>query len=642
MPATDPWLWTTDDLVAELCLSRALFQAADCAVVEIPDPTTLEHHIRSQEITGATFLATLSSYPLHDELDLPQRTTLTSVVDLLRRRSSMYKQHAATNGVNSLDLRNESSLPSLKAYSDTTSAHDTERKRRKVTHLTTAPPGTFSHNPLELTAESTSGNVSEPMNGGGGHWDHLLRWQQRGGDEEIDLATEDDIEDEERIEFIDGAEEDLQDVPDEDDEGDKGAQGRSKLTPDQVVDIINERIDYYTRSWRPNKGAVRGEEIEYDPEAMWEEAQVAGQRQQLVERYETDLAYYRHRLDKLCDEIVKFPGSNVDKVRRQCSNLEVTIDSMELADWLLSIYKLEPVDDSGDDDPGISLELQGHNSAHISKPSIEIVDLGSPSGTSGDDREGKLSPARHTESAPSIEDDQAPPRSRYYTPDSVVAETIEPLVYTNHESAVPTRALPTVLYTSHGDEPEYSSIATVLRWKWADLVDSQDRKRIVSKVVSELDVEDRDLIRTRLKHVGKLNMLKEIPACLEMLSRGQSKMQGVLPRDLPKIVTFTRLFLSWWLCDDYFRQEPHRWQLEELLQCLQEGSPDPETFCDYVNTIMTTTFSAEALRHPERPSQAEIIEISDDDEPASRPANPSKNILNASQSMQQDFAIVLD
>jgi hypothetical protein len=47
---------------------------------------------------------------------------------------------------------------------------------------------------------------------------------------------------------------------------------------------------------------------------------------------------------------------------------------------------------------------------------------------------------------------------------------------------------------------------------------------------------------------------------------------------------------------------------------LSEGSPDPATFCEYLGKIMTTTFSPLALQNPDQPSQAEIIEISDDDD----------------------------
>ena len=448
---------------------------------------------------------------------------------------------------------------------------------KMLTNDATAPLLTVSH-----TLPGPAGDISEQVSSGGGQWDHLLRWQQLGVDEEeIDLATADDLEDDEWT-GPDDAEEDPYDVIDEDDKIDQG-EGRSKLSSDQVVEIINERIEYYTRSWRPNKGAAKGEEIQDNPEIIWDEAEATGQREQYIKSYEDELAYYKQRLDILCDQIVAFPGRNAEQVRHQCSNLEVTIDSMELADWLLSIYRLDPVDDSDDDQaPNGTIEPHSQIAAHQLKPSAEIIDLGSPSETSGGEEENAMFLDHSTE------------------PATTIAATVEPQPPTSN--------------ASHGDDPEYASIATVLRWRWADLVNAQDRKRIVSKVVHEMGTEDRELIRTRLRQVGKSNMTREIFACVGMLVKGESRMYGVLLRDLPKIVTFTRLFLSWWFCDNCFREQPSIWHLKELQQCLDDGSSDPRTFCNYLDTIMATTFSEEALRHPERPSQAEIIEISDDDE----------------------------
>lgn len=140
---------------------------------------------------------------------------------------------------------------------------------------------------------------------------------------------------------------------------------------------------------------------------------------------------------------------------------------------------------------------------------------------------------------------------------------------------------------------------------------TKDRKRILTKVVYELRAEDREDIRTRLELVGRVTLGKEIKACIDMLSRDQSRMQGVLPRDLPKIIIFSNLFTSWWLSDNFFLKRPSKERLEELFRY---GSADFEVFFDFLSVIMRTTFSKEALQHPDRPSQAEIIEISDDDD----------------------------
>ena len=94
-------------------------------------------------------------------------------------------------------------------------------------------------------------------------------------------------------------------------------------------------------------------------------------------------------------------------------------------------------------------------------------------------------------------------------------------------------------------------------------------------------------------------------------------------------ITFANLFLSWWLCRDYYK-EPNASaaELEELKRCIDDGSAEIATFYDYLHTIMRTTFSEQALQHPEQPSQAEIIEISDDDDklPAKPPRRRKTNL----------------
>jgi hypothetical protein len=602
MVTEDPWFWDVNDLVAEVCHSTSLFQNAGCESAHFPDAAALEDQLREQDITGKTFLTALDSRNLQYKLQilhLGQVTALMSVIKLLRRHSTAYQQYTATAGVQALKIVN--GQPSAPVNTDTN-----DRKRRKIAPITTTPQPDQNYAALAHQLES------QPPVDGTGDWDFLARRHKDVVEEDDEQAFEpEDLDDEACYSAIDIAEEDPQDTP-EDIEDTPEIQSKGKLHRDQVVDIINERILHYTDTWKPNKGALRGDEIDYDPVSMWEEAEATGQRQQLVARYATDVAYYRQRLDVLCDEIVKVPGNNADTVRRQCANLEVTIDSLELSDWLLSIYNLEPVEDSEEEEQLHDRSLaNGHpqpkTGVHQSKLPMEIIDLGSPESSQGDNISlpinGPIGQGTH------IVENRSTSPNRYHMPPSGIAPLIEP--------SMSTLTAPILVQVQLGDEPEKSSIASVRRWKWTDLVDTQDRKRIVSKALQEMKRDDCETIRKRLKTVGKADMVREIPACISMLARRETKMQGVLPRDMPKIITFTRLFLCWWLCDNYFSVEPSKWHLEELQRCLEQGSPDPSTFCDYLVKVMTTTFSPEALRYSGGPSQAEVIDISSDDEEAS-------------------------
>jgi hypothetical protein len=615
MPTEDPFAWTVDELVGELCDSRELYKAAGIAIVNVPDLPALEHQLQIRQITGSTLLNfDRSALVVRNELQIPhlgQRMTLMSVVELLRRRSETYQRQAVNACVGLLDVKGEAG-----------------RKRAKITHISTAPLPVTSQNVPEAAVTPTQGLFSEQPLAGVGDWDHLLRWQHEGdNDEIIDLDGDDDEpEDDEQYSLAHAAEEDQREVPEN--EAEEGPTNRSKLSTEQVTEIINERIEAYTNSWFVNKGIARGEELQYDPQKLWTEAETSGRRKDLVQKYEDDHAYYRQRLDRLCLEIVESPGSNIAQVRRQCSNLEVTIDSMELTGWLLDIYKLDPVETSEEetelDNQGTGIPSgESLRSTHRSKLPTQIIDLGTPSESSGDDEENASSFDNMFKTATTTNTIGARPVSlrRSATPDSVIDKTVESdsvILETVEqlEPVAPDQTLPMRTPITHGDEPQNASITTVRRWRWADLLEHLDRKRVVSKAILEMGMDDREVIRNRIEQVGKTNLIKETKACVDMQWKGESRIQGVLPRDLPKIMTFTNLFLSWWFCQNHFTQSStvSSRGLEELKQYLEDGTAEISTFYDYVFTVMRTTFSPQAMQFPERPSQAEIIEISDDDD----------------------------
>jgi hypothetical protein len=320
MPADDPWLWTVDDLIAEVCYSDALFRVAGYSATHSPDIAMLERQIRSRQLTGEAFLTTLDKSLLveRNEFDIPrrrQRFALVSVIELLRRRSYMYKQHATTVGVDSLEINSAEYSPSARSSGVSNDAAVTDevgRKRRKITHLSTAPLRTAHPTSRSQQPSNTAANrASDPVISNTDDYSHLLKWQNVvGGDQVVDLPDEDDLQEEDNFGLGDIAEEDLQLAEDQNDDPIEEPHERTKLSQDEIVDIINERIEFYTNAWRPNKGVARGEEVDYDPVTMWNEAEAKGEREALMHKYETDHAYYSQRLDKLCDEILKFPGSN--------------------------------------------------------------------------------------------------------------------------------------------------------------------------------------------------------------------------------------------------------------------------------------------------------------------------------------------
>lgn len=304
------------------------------------------------------------------------------------------------------------------------------------------------------------------------------------------------------------------------------------------------------------------------------------------------------------------------------------MELLERAIWLEGIFKLLP--DVSSDDEVQSSDAEGPR----------VIDLSSSS-ASEDSADGFM-PVKGTLTSPlRVEHPTNPGRVIEPCPLSS-----DPALLDTIETSAPAIVAPTPRVARSraplGDAPEHASIASVSRWSWAQLEETQDRKRVVSRAIYEMSSTDREAVRQRLHKVGRMNMIREIPACVEMLSRGEKRLPGVLPQDLPKILKFTRLFLCWWLCGNYLQKVPSQTDLEELAGCLRERSPDPPAFCDYVDTVLSTTFSLEALDKPTQPSQAEIIEISDDDEVSAPVVNRHRASIDKSGSVHKSNPIVLD
>lgn len=305
---------------------------------------------------------------------------------------------------------------------------------------------------------------------------------------------------------------------------------------------------------------------------------------------------------------------------QKCRNLEVTVELLERATWLEDIYKLppNPVSDGEEQDESLVTVDQtqpptAQPTNHVQHKNLlyEIIELDSPpdSEASGDES------VQIIKNQTPVQVNNGNKRQQM-TPPIILAgySAVTASVETTRPASAATSPLPVSSRALLGDAPESASISTVNRWSWAELEETQDRKRVVSKAICELRMTDREIIRQRLQKVGRANMVREVPGCLDMLLRGNKRMPGILPQDLPKIMNFTRLFLCWWLCGNYIQKEPSGLDLTELRDRLRDGSSEPSIFCDYVRTVLSTTFSHAAFSRPTQPSQAEIIEISSGDE----------------------------
>ncbi|KAG9199323.1 hypothetical protein G6514_008579 [Epicoccum nigrum] len=511
------------------------------------------------------------------------------------------------------------------------------RKRRRLVPITVAAEQLSEDVEAEVVQLSKAPNTESPTEPGA--WDHLSKWIQ--ADHAIVVDTE-----EEEVEYSDvsdeasGLAEESEDDREETSVPVEGLNTKpSKLGANTVVEIIQSCIESYELAWTPGKGETQRRDGEregevpviYDPLAMWEEAEAAGQRDELAKKHELAGEYYRQRLDRLCDEIAKDPGNTAAGVRMTCRNLEITVDLIQRATWLEDIYRLSPEGSSDEESQNetsmVANEVQLPPTRlygfirHRAAPS-QIVDLDTPS----DSEDERLAP--NATVAMSLQDENGKSEEKG-TLSGIPASDLVPFdLIESVETASASPPADVHSRASLGDAPEQSSLSIVSRWSWALLEETKDRKRAVSKAIYELSQTDRETIQQRLRRVGSAKMVREIPVCVSMLSRGTTKMPGILPNDLAKIVTFTKLFMCWWLCGNYFQKEIPETHLMELEEHLQSDSSDVSIFCNYVDTVLRTTFSRKALSCPTKPSQAEIIEISDDDDklPAKPPRRRKTNL----------------
>jgi hypothetical protein len=258
-PIADPWHWTAKDLVAHLRHPRMFDHVTKPS--DLPNIEALQFQLRVQEITGAKFLANLSVdlFPKLRVLRHGQQVALLEVVQNLRERSVAYKQHAAAAGVQALGIGKRSTATSSTRPPDTPVSSaipgPNGRKRQKRADVTTMQLDNIQQQPQPQPAQ---GNLKapyqlQPFVDGTGEWDYLARWEQSDEDSiGVDALSAGDVDNEEEEDgddVVEAAEDDAAEVSDGADNNEH-AQSRSKLSHDQIVDIINERIEHYTNIWK--------------------------------------------------------------------------------------------------------------------------------------------------------------------------------------------------------------------------------------------------------------------------------------------------------------------------------------------------------------------------------------------------------
>lgn len=89
----DPWNWSVDRVVQELCTSNRTWQPQSPAMPLVSNPESLETILRDQEVTGSVLLKEINMSVLKDDFGikaLGRRSFIMSAIDQLRTKSLIY------------------------------------------------------------------------------------------------------------------------------------------------------------------------------------------------------------------------------------------------------------------------------------------------------------------------------------------------------------------------------------------------------------------------------------------------------------------------------------------------------------------------------------------------------------------------
>ncbi|KAI6712194.1 hypothetical protein JHW43_005238 [Diplocarpon mali] len=98
--ADDPWKWSTDRLIQELCTSDRSWSPSPDLIS--PNPVLLEQALRSQTVTGKVFLNVVDNQAVRDDLgvsNMNERMFVLSAVFEFRDRSTTWNQRSAVSNL---------------------------------------------------------------------------------------------------------------------------------------------------------------------------------------------------------------------------------------------------------------------------------------------------------------------------------------------------------------------------------------------------------------------------------------------------------------------------------------------------------------------------------------------------------------
>ncbi|KAF2463726.1 uncharacterized protein BDR25DRAFT_347059 [Lindgomyces ingoldianus] len=683
MASTDPWLWSVDDVVNQVCHSQRLFEAAGWGPPNCPDPKVFEDELRGNEISGAAFLTGIDDDFLKRELNihaLGRRRALLAVVAHLRNLSPKYALQAVLTG----DGITQTHIPIREQHNSQPHFNSHEimvvdgsgRKRRKIEpfHLASFTPPT---EPIPA-AKSSSEHEDDDQDS----FNNDVEESDRSGEEDESLEdseAETDYSWSEDLDVYDFNDADSEEEASEDTHAEEGQLSRA-----QVNAIMDERIAYYQQEW----------ELRELPEerrqafGRWNRPGSPGYRSFYARLTKREIEKFRIRLRTVRRDMRMLSWNDEDALRQLCSSFENTVYQMEKEKFNLQIFlrdspppkqniprapkpsrrQPQPIDEEGE-------EVTDDEDSDIEENFMDLHDF-----IVSDEEDGSLKqapnfcPASELDSVVGDDSSPVPPepcedegRKRLSTAGDRVEvdspeeigqmpfHTVETFIDLGDSSDTQSNCLSmpdstsqkfapdilpaTTLLTSN---PALASAEEIAQWAWGEVLeDDHANERTLLKLLYEMGEAGRTMLRNRISQISRDSLMREIKRCVTMFAEGENKMEGILRDDLTKIIKLTKLFLSFYLRGNYSEQDVADDDMRELQEVLKDGLDfDLGCFFDLTEQFLGTIFqqtpnsaSSQAQSRAIPLAHTEIITISSDD--ADERPNPKKRKKKPSQSARE-------
>ncbi|OCL05733.1 hypothetical protein AOQ84DRAFT_298354 [Glonium stellatum] len=153
----------------------------------------------------------------------------------------------------------------------------------------------------------------------------------------------------------------------------------------------------------------------------------------------------------------------------------------------------------------------------------------------------------------------------------------------------PVRSYPTEIPASQkfNGAPENSSPAEIKNWNWGELIQRDDRKRLIIKLLSTIDSTDRNMMKHRIQEVKERFFVDELKRGLGALCSGRLRIEGVQQDTFEKIIKFSRLYICWHSCSPkWWNNNFDKQGLQEMVQDINNNRKKLEDFYRFLFIVL--------------------------------------------------------